>query len=184
MAQAVTAEVECAYPELVRNVDLARQLSVTSQTSLPYISTLPPWAREVLGPVIEYTLELIGILIRWFLYPLWRLLPSWLRWLFAVIAVLFGSLLVLVVTLLWKYWLVSVAFGRWLARWTAVAVCVRGVMWVVGGVGEGMRKHWRLLVTSGALVLFWWWTTPDGFDEDDGDGPGVPVGIQFVLSPK
>ena len=63
----------------------------------------------MLGPFIEYTLELIGILIRWLLYPIWRLLPNWLRVIVAFIGVLLGSIIVFAVTLLYKYWTLSVA---------------------------------------------------------------------------
>ena len=69
----------------------------------------------MLGPFLEYTLEFIGLIIRWFLYPIWRLLPRWLQVIVGFIGVIVGSFLLLVITLLYKYWMHSFAFGTLLA---------------------------------------------------------------------
>jgi hypothetical protein len=160
-------------PQLVRNVDLARQLSGTGRTSIPYISTLPPWAREVLGPVLEYIFELIGVLIRWLLYPTWRLLPRPFQVILAFFGVLLGSVIILVVTLLHKYWMWSVAFGRFLSRYTVFSGPVRFVIFVINRSIDVFKKHWELILISMSLATFWYVTTPEDLD----DTPSAPVAL-------
>lgn len=150
-------------------MDLARQLSVSSQTPLPYISTLPPWAREVLGPFIEYTLELVGILIRWFLYPIWRLLPRWLRVIVAFVGVIIGSLLVLIITGLYKYWMYSFAFGHYLSRYRVFRSGVLFSIFLLNSAIDLYRRHWKVILVSISLVSFWYLTTPQDLEYHDFD---------------
>lgn len=169
LAQQVGAQVESSYPELMRNIDLARQLSATSQTSLPYISTLPPWAREILGPFIEYTLELIGMAIRWILYPLWQLLPSPLKWLLGFITIVLGSTLILAASAFLKFLRMSVAFGVWLSTWSWIRAATLGVSWVITRTASLARTHW-VLALAVMLTGIVWLTGPtdieDGVQED------------------
>ena len=148
---------------------LARQLSVSGQSTLPYISSLPPWAREVLGPFIEYTLELVGILIRWFLYPIWRLFPHWLRVIVAFVGVVIGSLLVLVITLLYKYWMYSFAFGRYLSRYRAFRSAVLFSIFLLNFAVDVYKRHWRVIFVSISLISFWYLTTPQDLESQDLD---------------
>ncbi|KDQ19883.1 hypothetical protein BOTBODRAFT_27305 [Botryobasidium botryosum FD-172 SS1] len=69
----VSDRVDTTYPELGRNAALSRQLAMEGQPT--EILGLPPWARESLiffSPVIQYTLEALGALIRFLGHPLWQ----------------------------------------------------------------------------------------------------------------
>ena len=150
-------------------MDLARQLSASSQTTLPYISTLPPWAREVLGPFIEYTLEFIGFIIRWFLYPIWRLLPRWLQVIVGFIGVIIGSFLLLVITLLYKYWMYSFAFGHYLSRYRLFRSGVLFSIFLLNSAIDVYKRHWGTILVSISLISFWYLTTPQDLDSQDLD---------------
>lgn len=118
----------------------------------------------MLGPFIEYTLELIGILIRWLLYPIWRLLPNWLRVIVAFVGVLLGSVVVFAVTLLYKYWGLSVAFGHYLSTFRIIRSGVLFVLFLLRAMMDMFRTHWRVISTSGSLILFWYLTTPEDLE--------------------
>lgn len=138
---------------------------MTGQTTLPYISNLPPWAREVLGPFLEYTLELIGVIIRWFLYPFWRLLPGPLRYLLAfVFIVIMGSVMFIYQAMKWL-WNTGYAFGEYLSRYRLFRGGVLFSIFALNHVVNAYKHHWRSILASTCLVAFWYFTTPE--DEVD-----------------
>jgi hypothetical protein len=143
---------------------LARQLSVTGQTTLPYISGLPPWAGEVLGPFIEYTLEFLGFTIRWLLYPIWRILPRWIQVAIAFAAVVVLSLILMLISLLRKYWNLSFSVGEYLSRFVIFRYTVLTLIFLLSKFISTTREHWRTVAISISLAVFWYITTPQDLD--------------------
>lgn len=134
---------------------------MTGQTTLPYISSLPPWAREVLGPFLEYTLELIGALIRWFLYPIWRLLPGPLRYaLVFVFIILMGIIMFILQGIKWL-WNTGYAVGEYLSGYRILRGGVLFSILVLDSIVDVYKHHWRFILASTCLVAFWYLTTPE-----------------------
>ncbi|KAF8316208.1 uncharacterized protein EI90DRAFT_3086982 [Cantharellus anzutake] len=158
--EAAAMRIDTAYPELGRNIDLARQLSASGQSTLPYISSLPPWAREMLAPVIEYTLELVGFIIRWLLYPIWRVLPRWVRVALTFIAVITLSVVAIMFSLTGKYWSLSYSLGLWLSNFALFRYPVLVCIVIFRAFVSFLRRHWKNAAFVSSLVIFWYITTP------------------------
>lgn len=158
-------KIDTTYPELRQNADLARRLAFTGVSAIPYISSLPPWAREVLGPFLEYTLEFVGVIIRLLLYPLWRLLPSSLQTTISFIVMkLFLPVLNQLFGFIAWYWRWSVASGEYLSQFRVVRGSVLGVLFSLRTMGKTLERHWKVVVVCLSLACFWYLTTPEDLD--------------------
>jgi len=116
----------------------------------------------VLAPVIEYTLELIGLIIRWLLYPIWRVLPRWARVALAFMAVIALSGVVIIFSLIGKYWNLSYSLGLWLSKFAAFRYPVLGIIYAVQSSIGCIHRSWKTVAFMLSLTVFWYITTPQG----------------------
>ncbi|KAF8323151.1 hypothetical protein DL93DRAFT_632657 [Clavulina sp. PMI_390] len=155
----VAMQIDTVYPEL----------SVTGQTTLPYISSLPPWAREVLGPLIEYILSTLAFLVQFFLHPIWVILPRPIQivlWFLALL--IMGILGTILTSLVWVWW-TGYQFGQYLSHFILFRALSTGVGLVLGFFSNIFRAHWKFFFMITFLSIFWYVTTPEDDDIDPFD---------------